>query len=482
MFVRFDAASWQYCALGQYTSSASRTTQILLSFVLLLLLVPVCHGFGATLARPWEIEANRGFTSSSSRSRASARRRHPNRCFQDADVLLLVLRASSLSDSTEPVLNNCIDGGHIGFEARIEATTEEASAPESSLRPNHVLTKKQNPSDGYLEHLSTRQVEATVWKSRGALFQMTRPNNIPGVVLFHMLGIYLVSTAMGLSDKFWSILLKEPAMWLTLLSTNLVSATSMVVNDYYDAKLGRDVYKEHETKVLLQANGPVTNEVARRFLMYLYASALFTSNCLPGIPTRLSVTVGLMLTYLYTVHLKPMTWVKNIVCASLIALAPWTSGSCALYLLQSGGGHVGSIGVWFVPSLWRLFGVLFCGVVGREILMDCNDLLADGASGLRTVPVVHGRLYASRVAAASTVVMTLLAVVPHLQQLTRLPAAVALWSSAPLRRLLLAATGCGLQLRGTWRAVQTEGADATVIEAVVGQSLLTVVLMLASFV
>lgn len=427
-----------------------------------------------------------------------------------------------------------------------------SDAPVDSTQSGGVESTASSFTTGRSSHLETNCSLASMWQSRRALFQMTRPNNIPGVILFHMLGVYLALGGAALetsahaivgaspASSYWSILLRSPALWVSLFSITLVSASSMVVNDYYDFKLGRDSEKENANKLLmssLQDNNnkektgtvTVTKPVVRLFLMYLYAAALLASNLLPGIPTRVSVTIGLMMTYLYTVHLKPMTWVKNIVCASLIALAPWTSGSCALYVLQQqqqqqlllGAATISTAilkqtvisGVWSVPSLWRLFAVLFTGVMGREILMDCSDVKADAESGIRTVPVVYGCRRAAQVATIMTLIMTILAVAPHVSTISSLgmllkkqklwnmilniepmtatiasvPAAaaklaVSLLRTIPLRRLGFAATGCAIQLLGTVKVVRTKGADITVIDSVIGQSLWTVVLLLASFV
>jgi 4-hydroxybenzoate polyprenyltransferase len=385
----------------------------------------------------------------------------------------------------------------------------------------------------------------TIWSCRHDLFQMIRPNNIPGIILFHMLGVYLVlvhalTTAGTISNivvpNYWTILLKEPVIWLTLISTNLVSATSMVVNDYYDAKLGRDTLKQHhqqqiklhhnigtgggnddpsitdssnndnivndstDTKWILHpVNGMWNKLVTRRLLMYMYSISLCIATCLPGIPTRLSVNIALMMTYMYTVHFKPITLMKNIVCATLIALAPWTSGSSTLYLLQqqyninivaTGSSSLSSVlhgGVWAIPSLWRLFGVLFTGVLGREILMDCNDVVADRASGIRTVPVVYGCQIASYVAAFTTGIMTYLSIASPLQQLLSLSSSIAsmaspIWTTAPFRRLALAGLGCVIQLNSMRRTLQTKGTNKLVIDQMIEQNLFTVVLLMASFV
>lgn len=335
--------------------------------------------------------------------------------------------------------------------------------------------------------ISTVGSEATVWKDRAALFKMTRPNSIPGTILFHMLGVALVVRGATAScNNYWSILLREPTLWLTLLSTNLISATSMVVNDYYDSKLGRDALKRNKALV----HGRISMVTAKLFLMYLYGSALIVSTFLPGVATRLSVVLALIMTYLYTKHLKPLTWVKNAVCASLIALAPWSSGSCAWNILHSADVAVGGTfavsrlqsSIFLVPEIWRVFAVLFFGVFGRELLMDCIDVVADESAGIRTVPVVYGRRFAVRAAAACTVSMTLIATVPLALQLMRLPASVSLWTSAPFRRLLLAGVSCATYLGNIMRVLISNGEDNRLITTTVHSCLLLVFGLLISFV
>lgn len=134
------------------------------------------------------------------------------------------------------------------------------------------------------------------------LIAMTRPSNIPGVTLFHMLGTYL---AVGPSGSYWKILF-SPSMLVTLMALQLTSATSMLVNDYYDTKLGRDSNKAFQPLLKKGTNipSPTMMVVAKRFLSYLYAAALVCGAMVPGIPARLAVVMGLMLTFWYTQHLK----------------------------------------------------------------------------------------------------------------------------------------------------------------------------------
>ena len=157
----------------------------------------------------------------------------------------------------------------------------------------------------------------------------------------------------------------------------------MVVNDYYDKKLGRDTDKKSPL-----ISGEVTFAIVRNFLNYLYGAALICVAFVPGIPARISVIIGLMLTFFYTKHIKPLTWIKNVMCASLIALSPATSGFAALKVASEiSNGPWGNLRVLATPSLWRLVAMLFFGVCGREIMMDITDLNDDRLNRVRTIPV-----------------------------------------------------------------------------------------------
>ena len=243
--------------------------------------------------------------------------------------------------------------------------------------------------------------EPSVMSCLRPLIKMTRPSNFPGVVLFHILGVHRALSA-GLSSPSISIAysksllletLRKPQMIIVALALLLTSATSMVVNDYYDARSGTDARNlltqalqknsagtkdgdntyNHLDKPL--ATGDVPMIVAKRFLSYLYAALLVCLCAVPGIASRLTVVVAAMLTFWYTQHLKPRTWLKNVSCAGLIALGPFTSGSAALSLVLDGAQGatsaptLGSVGP-ALGSLWRLVLTLFAGFMSREILMD----------------------------------------------------------------------------------------------------------------
>jgi hypothetical protein len=64
------------------------------------------------------------------------------------------------------------------------------------------------------------------------LFGMTRPSNFLGIVLFHVLGVYLALQSPNVGDAQLLSSLAQPSMFVVLLSLLLTSATSMVVSCY----------------------------------------------------------------------------------------------------------------------------------------------------------------------------------------------------------------------------------------------------------
>jgi 4-hydroxybenzoate polyprenyltransferase len=319
---------------------------------------------------------------------------------------------------------------------------------------------------------SHNKSETHIFDYTKELIAMMRPENLPGVVLFHLLGSCLsyrhfeavATDSMAVGTSLFQ-LLSSPSMMITLASLLLVSSTSMLVNDYYDYKLGNDS---------LKVNKPLEKvplAVVKNALMHLYAVSLLCSTMVPGIPARAAVVSGLMLTYLYTKHVKPKTWAKNALCASLIAVSPLTSGLAAMTILSDSSSNLLFLNInW---PLVRLVTLLFVGIMGREISMDINDTNDDSAHSVRTVPVVYGRSYASHVAWICSLVVTTLAVTG--------PALESMDPFVTIRRASLAGMGSLLQMRRYWTVAKTGGLDKHAIDVAVDEGLLSMVLLLASF-
>jgi 4-hydroxybenzoate polyprenyltransferase len=311
--------------------------------------------------------------------------------------------------------------------------------------------------------MSDKASEQSIKACLPDLVSMTRPSNLPVVVLLHMLGTFLVIKETGIT--YWSLFF-SPGMMMTLVALLLTSATSMLVNDYYDYKLGHDTTKIYKP---LPSNR-ITLPTVKKFLTSLYAISLMCVTVLPGVPARATVTMGLILTFWYTKHLKPKTWLKNAVCASLIALSPLTSGLAALGISESYS--------WSgVAPLLRVVSTLFVGILGREITMDINDVEDDINHGIQTVPAVYGRKFASAIGVACSFGVACLTMSAPLWKVvkgrTNIPV---------MRQLVLSSLGSFAQLWRSWQVYKTEGMDRDVNDQAVREGLLSVALILASFV
>lgn len=302
------------------------------------------------------------------------------------------------------------------------------------------------------------------------LIAMARPANLPGVVLFHVLGVHLATKGTSMSLVR---LLAAPSMLATLVVLLLISSTSMLVNDYYDFKLGNDSTKK--TKPL---GNRVPMIVAKRFLSYLYAVSFLCLAMVPGVAARMTASAAYMLTFWYTEHLKPKTWLKNIFCAGLIALSPLTSGVAALAHIGASSVTTASDGgIW---SLMRLVALIFFGILGREITMDINDVEDDRRTGVLTVPVVHGRRFASVVSLVCPILAASFAIAGPLMKTMQRPEVTL--SRVLMRQWIFALLGSFAQVRRGWEVFQTKGEDSDVASRAVDEGLLSVVLYLISFI
>lgn len=205
----------------------------------------------------------------------------------------------------------------------------------------------------------------------------------------------------------------QPSIMATLFSLLLIVSSSMIVNDYYDARLGADTFQTLTSPLHLESlnekalsrpleSGLVSLHIAKWVLNNLYFWLLMTSTVLPGVPTRLLVMGGCILTFYYTKYIKPRTWFKNISCAILMSLAPLTSGSATLFHPSLEKLTITTMSYGYrIYMIWQglgaLFCSLFCGFMGREIIMDITDYDSDKNTGINTIPVVHGKVKAAKI-------------------------------------------------------------------------------------
>lgn len=163
---------------------------------------------------------------------------------------------------------------------------------------------------------------------------------------------------------------------LGTLLTVLVTTGSMLINDYHDHKLGVDNEQTKPGRPLV--TGEVRPENVKLVLKWGYALHLTLLCCVDTAPMRLWVLANTLLTYLYSVHLKPLTGVKNVVCAAIVAMA------IGLGAIATGGGTAALARVW--RPMVTVGGLIW----HREIVMDIKDAEGDALAGVRTLPVAFG--------------------------------------------------------------------------------------------
>jgi len=267
----------------------------------------------------------------------------------------------------------------------------------------------------------------SVWANLDKLLPLTQPKKVFGVLYLHACGVLLTScsttedTRRICWGKFRHAFF-HPGMVPVLVLMIVGLPGTLAVNDYFDAKFGRDdnridkplgLRRRHRHRdAAADSENTITDlDLVRRFVSYIYSVALICVLFLPGNGTRALALIGLWITYVYTEYFKPRPWFKNLACAGCIAFVPVTSASATLSLLTRRRPSSSS---WIsymrsFTKLWYLAGVLFFGHFAREVMRDLRDYDSDLRAGIATVPVTYGKEFASLVGSGSLAIASCLA-------------------------------------------------------------------------
>ena len=137
----------------------------------------------------------------------------------------------------------------------------DVSLAGSRVGANAGLAMSQGPAMSRPSAVSSSG-RATIRSSWKPLLQMMRIGNFPGVFVFHLMGIHRALAALNqpASLSHCLSLFFKPSMLITLFSILLITASSMIVNDYYDARNGVDALKAKLRNV--NTNGSNRNTAA----------------------------------------------------------------------------------------------------------------------------------------------------------------------------------------------------------------------------
>ena len=188
------------------------------------------------------------------------------------------------------------------------------------------------------------------------LFKLSRPLSTLTGVLAVVLGGYVAGTGA------WG------PVALAALATLFVSASSNAWNDYRDIEIDRINQPQRPLPA-----GLVSPRAALIFSVVLAILSVVVAAFIN--PTALIIAVlsnGLL--YLYSIRLKSTVLLGNITVALISAMSPVFGGVAA--------GN-------YRPALW-LGGIIFVGILGREILKTLADYDGDLAHDVRTIATAWG--------------------------------------------------------------------------------------------
>ena len=193
--------------------------------------------------------------------------------------------------------------------------------------------------------------------------KITRPEGLPCEFAMPLFGSYLAT-------KSLSVIINPYALLMCIISA-IVASNSMVINDYYDYKLGTD--NEKKNKVL--NNNELTSEEVLYFSTYLVITSYYLCSLIANNMVRDIISNTIIFTYLYTPVFKNIPLIKNIIVALIITQAPLTGAIIV-------GGNYHNV----IPTIIYLFNF----IMWQEIMLDIMDINGDKKNNINTIPVLYG--------------------------------------------------------------------------------------------
>jgi geranylgeranylglycerol-phosphate geranylgeranyltransferase len=203
--------------------------------------------------------------------------------------------------------------------------------------------------------------------------KLIRSQNISPTIALNIAGGYIMNPSC-------LDLIKNPAFVSSVLITQSVMASCMILNDIHDLPIDRINNPE---RPLVTGEVSVLSAKRLAFGLLLFGEALNRRFIPQGLQyiSRLSSLFAV----LYTPFFKRALVLKNAACAALISMAVLFSG------------FVTSSGVLLGPRLKLLViatNMIFLGSFTSEILLDIADEPGDRINDLKTLPIVYGKDFA----------------------------------------------------------------------------------------
>ena len=221
------------------------------------------------------------------------------------------------------------------------------------LRQQPLLMKTTAPT--WNRHIDTTNTNTlTEWS------KFIRLNTIPQTAFLVSMGAVQETQSV---QSLYSVL-KTKEFLSTAYATTLTTVAANIVNDYQDRF--RDKRKQKHN----------LHERALPILCTLYMKIFLITTCsISSTSTKNTIYIANAVLLCYTNYLKPVTGIKNVVCATTVAMAIGVGAFSVHDTLQS-----------VQHLMLRVFGSIW----HREILMDIRDIHDDQESNIQTLPVTLG--------------------------------------------------------------------------------------------
>lgn len=202
-------------------------------------------------------------------------------------------------------------------------------------------------------------------------YKLTRPNSIPFEFILPITGSYLVNNNIQI--------FKEPLILLIGLLSILIGSNSMIINDYFDNRIGNDL---NRTDRILNNNYLTCEDVLNiSYILNIINFSLinFINNNL----IKFLLSTSIILSYIYTPILKPIPLVKNILVSFIISQS----------IIVGGLATTGPI-IYAFPATIYLFNL----IMWQELILDITDIEYDKKNNINTIPVLYGHKIANKLA------------------------------------------------------------------------------------
>ena len=205
------------------------------------------------------------------------------------------------------------------------------------------------------------------------LFKMSRPSNLPQAGIATLVGAAAAHT-FNINDII------TPDFIISTTIAAGICANSMIVNDYFDAKLGNDAYDYRN----LIVSGDISSDVVKKYLSFSYATIFLSSFTLKTPELTAIALFASFITIIYTPILKNILFVKNLSVGTIVALTPVLGAIATSDNFYDAFNNPDS-------RLTNLFLATFAGSVHQELIMDISDTVSDKQNNITTVPVKFGK-------------------------------------------------------------------------------------------